>query len=104
MPKIVCDECETKFSLAEGASGKCPVCGKKHQSKSPASSDGKSKGLKCPMCKQTLPQHVTFCSKCGVDVGQSNAAVAGVLADNELDKYKTQQAWQRFFRRFIPWW
>ncbi|HET6425569.1 MAG TPA: hypothetical protein VFG20_17905 [Planctomycetaceae bacterium] len=103
MPKVVCDECETKFSIADGASAKCPVCGKKHKAK-PAAGDGKAKGAKCPMCKQTLPPHVKFCAKCGVDVGESNAAVAGLIADNELEKYKNRQAWQRFWRRFIPWW
>ena len=56
------------------------------------------------MCKQTLPQHVTFCSKCGVDVGESNAAVAGLIADGQIEKYKIQQAWLRFFRGFFRWW
>ncbi len=103
MPKVVCDECSTKFSVAEGASGKCPVCGKKHKAKA-AASDVKLKGLKCPMCKQTLPQHVTFCAKCGVDCGESNAAAAGVIADNDLEKFRDKEAWKRFMRRFIPWW
>lgn len=103
MPKVVCDECETKFSVAEGASAKCPVCGKKHKAKS-STGDGKSKGAKCPMCKQTLPQYVTFCAKCGVDVGESNAAVAGVLADNKLEKFKANEAWKRFWSRFFWRW
>lgn len=105
MPKMVCDECNTKFSISEDAiSAKCPACGARKRKTPSTKIDGKSKSLKCPMCKQTLPQHVTFCAKCGVDCGESNAAVAGVLADNQLEKYKAQQAWQRFFRRFIPWW
>ncbi len=68
------------------------------------SKNSAAKKLQCPMCKGALPEHITFCAKCGIDVGESNAAVAGMLADNEIEKYKARAAWQRFFRRFIPWW
>ncbi len=105
MPKVVCDECNTKFSIAEGAiGGKCPACGAPKRKAKSSAADSKSKGLKCPMCKSTLPQHITFCAKCGVDVGESNAAVAGLKIEEDLEKWKAQQAWKRFFGRFFRWW
>lgn len=105
MPKVVCDECNTRFSIAEGAiGGQCPACGAPKRKAKTTTGDSKSKGVKCPTCKQTLPPHVTFCAKCGVDVGESNAAVAGLIADQQIEKYKVLQAWMRFFRRFMPWW
>lgn len=105
MPKLVCDECNTKFSIAEGASGgKCPACGATNRKAKSSTGGSRSKGLKCPMCKTTLPEHIKFCAKCGVDVGESNAAVAGLQMDAEIEKYKVRAAWQRFFRRFMPWW
>ncbi len=105
MPKLVCNECSTKFSIAEGAiGGKCPACGATTRKAKSATGGGKSAALKCPTCKSTLPQHVTFCAKCGVDVGESNAAVAGIGIDNALEKRKDQLAWQRFFARLFPWW
>ena len=98
MPKVVCDECETKFSIADGATAKCPVCGKKHKAKSSSSTgDGKSKGAKCPMCKQTLPPHVTFCAKCGVEVDESKVVVDVLNIAGQIEK-------RRFWQRFFPWW
>lgn len=105
MPKVVCDECNTKFSIAAGAiGGKCPACGASKRVAKSSPGDSKSKGVRCPMCKTTLPQHITFCAKCGVDAGESNAAAAGIEIDNAIEKRKAQLAWQQFFTRMFRWW
>ncbi len=108
MPTSVrCDDCGKKFSIGDRElSGSCPACGTPKRKPKSASGDGKKKSKRatCPSCKTQLAENVSYCAKCGVDVGTADAAVAGMALDEYASKARNRAGWTLFWARLFRWW
>lgn len=111
MPKVTCDECGTRFVIHDHEiSASCPGCdAPKRNPKRTGEGGGKAKaaGVKCPMCKKTLPPGVKFCAACGVDVGTADAGdaiLAGQALDAASERSRNRFWWQLWFARWFRFW